>query len=293
MKGSILIGGTLIAAAAAGLGLWYTSTLAFYYEVEGVTSLPIAAEDVQVSDYRGIDADTSPLKMRACFRLDRPYTASDTLAEVAEPLVAPNWFDCFNAREISLDIKAGRATVLLSRSNVPYGFDTFIAHYPDGRAFMWRQINPCGDAQFSGNDLPQGCPDPNAPVTTIGAEPTADNDADTELRLTPVIGQVPQPILARDVTVANSSGNPEAFHACFKTEMSLGLLSETYQLAEAVEPVNAPDTLPCFDADQIAADVASGAALALVGEREIAPSVDRIIAVYNDGRGFAWHQNKD
>ncbi len=160
MKGSILMGGTLVVAAAMGIGLWYSSNSAYYYEVEGVTEVTVGGAVVPVADYHGIDADTSPLKMRACFTVDRDFAAEASGAEGAEPLVAPTWFDCFDARQISKDLQSGAAAVLLARSNVPYGFDTFIAHYPDGRAFMWRQINACGEALFSGNDRPEGCPDP-------------------------------------------------------------------------------------------------------------------------------------
>ncbi|MCA8835680.1 MAG: DUF6446 family protein, partial [Proteobacteria bacterium] len=41
----------------------------------------------------------------------------------------------------------------------PLGFDTYIAYYPDGRGFMWRQINMCGAALFAGNPLPAACRD--------------------------------------------------------------------------------------------------------------------------------------
>lgn len=160
MKGSILMGGTLVVAAAMGLGLWYTSNSAYYYEVNGVTEVAVGDAVVPVSDYRGIDADTSPLKMRACFTVDPDFASDAADAESAEPLVAPTWFDCFDAKQVSGDLQSGAASALLARSNVPYGFDTFIAYYPDGRAYMWRQINACGEAQFSGNDLPEGCPDP-------------------------------------------------------------------------------------------------------------------------------------
>ena len=32
------------------------------------------------------------------------------------------------------------------------------AYLPDGRAWMWRQMNACGHAVFDGKDAPEGCP---------------------------------------------------------------------------------------------------------------------------------------
>jgi hypothetical protein len=160
------MGGTLVVAAAMGLGLWYSINSAYYYKVDGVTEVLVAGDAMPVSDYRGIDADTSPLKMRACFTGNWDFPADPAPAAGAEPLVAPAWFDCFDAVQISEDLQTGAAKALLSSQNVPYGFDTFIAHYPDGRGFMWRQVNRCGEALFNGSERPDGCPDPDAQSQT-------------------------------------------------------------------------------------------------------------------------------
>lgn len=160
MKGSILMGGTLVVAAAMGVGLWYSSNSAYYYEVNGVTEISVGDALLPVSDYRGIDADTSPLKMRACFTAHWDLAPETAGVQGAEPLIAPTWFDCFDAKQLSGDLESGAATVILASRNKPYGFDTFVARYPDGRAYMWRQINACGEAQFSGSDRPEDCPDP-------------------------------------------------------------------------------------------------------------------------------------
>ena len=62
--------------------------------------------------------------------------------EKAEPLLAPRWFDCFDAKQISRDISAGTATAGLIASGVQEGIDEYIALYPDGDAFIWRQLSP-------------------------------------------------------------------------------------------------------------------------------------------------------
>jgi len=134
-------------------------TLANYYDrVDGLTEVSAYGDAFPVSDYQGIDAETSPLKLRACFTVDWDYYPSDEYKLAAEPLVAPDWFSCFDAEQITLDILNDKAIAILAAENEIYGFSRYIAQYEDGRAFMWRQINECGEASFAGDDLPEGCP---------------------------------------------------------------------------------------------------------------------------------------
>ncbi len=139
-------------------GLWYSQTRAYYYDVNGLESVEINGRPVAVTDYRGIDADTSPIKMRACFTLigDLPADVAETTE--AEPLIAPPQFDCFDARRIETDLHDGTARALLAARNQPYGIDRIIALYPDNRAYMWRMINECGKATFDGEEPPASCP---------------------------------------------------------------------------------------------------------------------------------------
>lgn len=160
MSGRIVMSGLLLFALIFGAALWYFQTRAYYETVDGLTEVTAYGDAFPVSEYRGIDADTSPLKMRACFKVDWDYWPSDEYRDVAEPLIAPDWFDCFDAQQITLDILNGKATAILAEENEPYGFSRFIAQYEDGRAFMWRQFNACGTAHFEGDPLPADCPTP-------------------------------------------------------------------------------------------------------------------------------------
>ncbi len=160
MIGKIIVSGLLIIASVAGVGLWYSIERAYYYEVTGVVEVQAYDDVFTVTAYQGINADTSPLKMRACFKVDWDYIPSDVYKSKATPLRAPRFFECFDNEQITDDLETGAATAILSNENHPYGFDIYIAQYPDGRAFMWRQINRCGQAQFNGQDLPVDCPDP-------------------------------------------------------------------------------------------------------------------------------------
>ncbi len=158
MNGKILMSGLVGFTLIFGVALWYFQTRAYYYEVTDVTEVTAYGDAFPVSDYRGIDAYTSPLKMRACFTVDWDYWPSDEFKDVATPLVAPGWFDCFDAAKITADLQSGAATAILADENTTYGFDRFIVQYEDGRAYMWRQINACGEAAFAGDPLPEGCP---------------------------------------------------------------------------------------------------------------------------------------
>ncbi len=150
----LLIGFCLI----FGVALWWFQTRAYYEQIDGLTEVSAYGDAFEVSDYRSIDADTSPLKLRACFTVDWDYWPSDEYAQIAEPLQAPSWFDCFDAGQIAADIQSGAATAILAEENQPFGVDRFIAQYEDGRAYMWRQFNECGTAAFAGDPLPDGCP---------------------------------------------------------------------------------------------------------------------------------------
>ena len=146
-----LIGFSVIFGAA----LWYFQTRGWYEPVENLTEITIDGQTIAVTDYQGLDAASSPLKLRGCFRME---PAAAPVAERPDPLIAPGWFDCFDAKAIADDLAAGKALPLLAESNQPYGFDRIVAYYPDGRAFQWRQINKCGTASFAGDPLPDGCP---------------------------------------------------------------------------------------------------------------------------------------
>lgn len=146
-----LIGFSVIFGAA----LWYFQTHGWYEPVENLTEITVDGQTIAVADYQGIDGSSSPLKLRGCFTME---PAAAPVAERPDPLIAPGWFDCFDAEAISGDIASGTALPLLAEFNTPYGFDRIVAYYPDGRAFQWRQINACGKASFAGDPLPDGCP---------------------------------------------------------------------------------------------------------------------------------------
>lgn len=144
MSGRLVTGGLLAFCAVFGAALWYFQVHAFYERTDGLTEIDVAGETRPVGDYRGIAARSSPIKLRACFTVDWPHAPPDAAGDrrrgAATPLTAPHWFDCFDAGRIARDLQSGAATALLAGRDEG-GADRYIARYPDGRAFMWRQLN--------------------------------------------------------------------------------------------------------------------------------------------------------
>lgn len=111
-----------------------------------------------------------------------------------------------------------------------------------------------------------------------------------EITLTPIGSDTPEAIVVEDLTGIDAQSSPLRFRACFTTPLTLATLTETYRLYEAPVPLNAPSWFDCFDADAIGEALERGEALAFLSRAGIAQGVDRVVAVFPDGRGYAWHQ---
>lgn len=111
-----------------------------------------------------------------------------------------------------------------------------------------------------------------------------------EIRLTPIVGQTPEAIVADNVTGIDANSSPLRFRACFTTPLSQAMLTETYVVYPAPTPLVAPGWFDCFDATAIGEALETGEAIAFLSETAIHPDVDRVVAVFPDGRAYAWHQ---
>lgn len=100
----------------------------------------------------------------------------------------------------------------------------------------------------------------------------------------------PEEIVVSDMEAIDGSSSPIRFRACFVAGMSDATMQETYVEYPDPTPLNAPGWFDCFDAAGIGADLEQGRAMAFLGEKDIHDGVDRVIAVYPDGRAYAWHQ---
>ncbi|MCI2399320.1 DUF6446 family protein [Aliiroseovarius subalbicans] len=110
------------------------------------------------------------------------------------------------------------------------------------------------------------------------------------MRMTNVVTGEAEEILADDFEGIDADSSPLRFRGCFTTTMSQAMLTETFETYEEATPLTAPGWFDCFDAVEIGEALETGEAIAFLGEREIQDGVDRIIAVFPDGRAFAWHQ---
>ena len=168
MIGRILIIGLLVTSLFAGAALYYLQVYAYYTEVAAevanvqMTSVSSGVpEPILFENYNGINSNSSPIRYRACF--DTPLSQA-MLTETyvtytgATPLVAPGWFDCFDAEKIGDAIESGEAIAFMGVQDITYGVDQVVAVFPDGRGYVWQQINPCGAVVFNGDPAPAGCP---------------------------------------------------------------------------------------------------------------------------------------
>lgn len=110
------------------------------------------------------------------------------------------------------------------------------------------------------------------------------------IELTPYGAALPEEIVAEAPQAIDANSSPIRYRACFTTPMSHALLTETYEPYEGADPITAPGWFDCFDAEEIGAALENGSALAFLGQRNIQFGVDRVVAIFDDGRGFAWHQ---
>lgn len=167
MTGKILAGLVVVSAIVAAAAMYYLQVYAFYDPVnapdDGVymTTYAGSEERIIAKDFQGIDADSSPIRYRACFTTPHSIAMLSETFEIydtAEPLTAPGWFDCFDAEEIADELHAGQAVAFLGKKNIAYGVDRVIAVNSDGQAFAWHQLNNCGEKSYDGSAVGEECP---------------------------------------------------------------------------------------------------------------------------------------
>ncbi len=140
VSGKVVIIGLVAFTGLFGLAFWWFQEHAFYQETQAdQAEIVIAGQVYPVTEWKSIDAASSPLKMRACFLIRETIEALPALAP--EPLVAPGWFRCFNAEVIAENLTSDYAKAYVAERNDPHGFDRIVAVFPGGRAYMWRQPN--------------------------------------------------------------------------------------------------------------------------------------------------------
>ena len=158
----------LVAAAMVGAGVYYAQVFGYYEELPSdqakveLTTYAGALEPILFSEFRAIDAESSPIRYRACFSTQMSQallTETYEIYDAAEPLNAPGWFECFDAKALGAEIAAGTATAFVGQRNFEFGIDRIVAITEDGRGYVWHQVNDCGDKLYDGSPKGDQCPE--------------------------------------------------------------------------------------------------------------------------------------
>ena len=164
MTGKLVVILILVSALLGGAAMYYLQVFAYYEEVAPVDEITLLGPDdapiaLPVNGYEGIDADSSPIRFRACFDTEaRPDAIEAAPYPGASPRNAPFWFDCFDAEAIAAQMEAGTAQVFTMARNIEFGIDRVVALTEDGRGYIWQEINECGDKAYDGTPLGDVCP---------------------------------------------------------------------------------------------------------------------------------------
>lgn len=169
MSGRILVIVIVLSTVLAGALIYYLQVYGFYYRVAGdpgrdVLLVPAGQEQGEPIAYDGfqaIDADSSPIRYRACFTtpLDLgSLTARYQIAEGAMPLRTPGWFDCFDAPALATALEDGSAVAFVGVKNIRFGVDRIVAVTEDGQGYSWHVLNNCGKKAYDGTVVGEECP---------------------------------------------------------------------------------------------------------------------------------------
>ncbi|RSK34879.1 histidine kinase [Rhodovulum iodosum] len=121
-------------------------------------------------------------------------------------------------------------------------------------------------------------------------EPVPVSAPAAEVRLTSLVTGEAEMVPVDGFEGIDSESSPLRFRACFEMPLSLALLTETYVIRDEAVPLNAPGWFDCFDAAEIGAALETGGAVAFLGEANVSYGIDRVVAVFEDGRAVAWNQ---
>ena len=93
-----------------------------------------------------------------------------------------------------------------------------------------------------------------------------------------------------DIQAIDSNSSPLRFRACFTTRLSQAELNEAFVIYDDPTPLTAPGWFDCFEAETVGLALENDAAVAYLSQTDIHDGVDRVVAVFPDGRAYAWHQ---
>ena len=108
-----------------------------------------------------------------------------------------------------------------------------------------------------------------------------------DVKLTSLMSGQPEAILYEEFQAIDAESSPLRYRACFRTEQSQALLTETFEIYDDPVPTVAPGWFECFNAEDVGAALEDERAMAFLGARNIIYGFDRVVAVTDDGQGLS------
>lgn len=169
MVGKILVTILVLSGLVAGAAMYYAQVYGFYEEVvphgsRDVVLSPLDGGEPQAinyTDFQAIDAESSPIRYRACFTTSVGMSALKAQFQPSRntlPRNAPRWFDCFDAAIITQALEQGQAQSFLSVKNIAFGVDRIVAITDNGQGYVWHELNNCGHKAYDGTVVGEICP---------------------------------------------------------------------------------------------------------------------------------------
>lgn len=163
----------MVISLIAGAVMYYLQVYGFYTEVADTSGEAVMLTDlvsgepepILYEDFQAIDAESSPIRYRACFTTIMELPSLTEFYEGVDrpaPRTAPPWFDCFDAEELGQELADGTALAFMGTRNIEFGIDRIVAITDDGRGYVWHDINECGDKAYDGTPLGDDCPEREA-----------------------------------------------------------------------------------------------------------------------------------
>lgn len=276
MSGRVVVIGLLGLAAVFAVALWYFLTRAYYYEV---TLLPPApAPQTTAAAPRGAAEEGAP------GRPEPGDAAAPRAAGTAGPAATPAPGDAPQAPAAPARPEVATASPAATGAEEGAAPDQ-----PAGDSTAPRAAQPKGTGEAVAAIAPPRADRGAAPLPPLPGAPVHG----IRLTMVRVSDRLPEEILASEFRGIDADTSPIRFRACFRVENSLAYLTETYELYDDPVPLRAPGWFDCFDAGAITEALETGEALAFLGQAHVKYGVDRVIAVFPDGRAYAWNQLND
>lgn len=111
-----------------------------------------------------------------------------------------------------------------------------------------------------------------------------------DVQLMGVVSGMSEPVPHENFQGIDADSSPLRYRACYDVPVPLMTLAETYLIYAEPVPLVGPSWFDCFDAGEIDEALSTGAAVAFLGEENVVYGIDRVVAVFHDGRARAWHQ---